>query len=55
VVAECADLLFHVLVALGAREVAPREVLEELGRRLGVSGLAEKAARGRPGKAPDAG
>jgi len=43
--AEAADLLYHLLVLLEARGVALADVLEVLGRREGVSGLAEKAAR----------
>lgn len=42
---ESADLLFHLLLLLAARGLAWEEVLEELRRREGVSGLAEKAAR----------
>lgn len=45
-VGEAADLLFHLLVLLGAKDVALAEVLAELDRREGVSGIAEKAARG---------
>ena len=45
VVAEAADLLFHLLVALGARDVPLAAVQAELARREGVSGLDEKAAR----------
>ena len=44
-IGEAADLLFHLLVLLGAKDVALHEVLAELDRREGVSGLAEKAAR----------
>lgn len=44
-VGEAADLLFHLLVLLGAKEVPLAEVLAELDRREGVSGIAEKAAR----------
>lgn len=44
-VEEAADLLFHLLVLLGAREVKLAAVLAELERREGTSGLAEKAAR----------
>ena len=44
-VGEAADLLFHLLVLLGAREIALDEVLSELERREGVSGLEEKAGR----------
>ncbi|CAA9498884.1 MAG: Phosphoribosyl-ATP pyrophosphatase [uncultured Sphingomonadaceae bacterium] len=42
---EAADLLFHLLVLLGEAGVPLAEVLAELDRREGVSGLAEKAAR----------
>lgn len=45
VVHEAADLVFHTLVALGEREVDLQQVLEELSRRFGTSGHAEKAAR----------
>jgi phosphoribosyl-AMP cyclohydrolase / phosphoribosyl-ATP pyrophosphohydrolase len=45
VVHETADLLFHVLVGLVARGIAPAEVWRELERRFGVSGHEEKAAR----------
>jgi phosphoribosyl-ATP pyrophosphohydrolase len=44
--AEAADVLFHLLVMLAARDVTLAEVLAELERREGTSGLAEKAARG---------
>lgn len=44
---EVADLLFHVWVLLAARRVEPQTVYAELGRRFGVGGLEEKAARGR--------
>lgn len=44
-VGEAADLLFHLLVLLSARDVTLAEVLAELDRRDGVSGLEEKAAR----------
>ena len=45
VVYECADLWFHSLVLLAQFELTPQQVLDELARREGVSGLAEKAAR----------
>lgn len=45
-VAESADTLYHLLVMLAASDVPFGEVLAELERREGVSGLAEKAARG---------
>ena len=44
--AEAADVLYHLLVMLAARDVTLAEVLAELERREGVSGIAEKAARG---------
>ena len=44
-VGEAADLLFHLMVLLGAKGVPLAEVLAELGRREGLSGIAEKAAR----------
>jgi phosphoribosyl-ATP pyrophosphohydrolase len=43
--AEAADVLFHLLVMLEARGVTLAEVLAELERREGASGIAEKAAR----------
>jgi len=45
IVAEAADLWFHVLVALQAHGIAPAAVLAELERREGLSGLEEFAAR----------
>lgn len=44
-IAESADLLFHLLVVLRARAVTLQEVLDELERRTAKSGLAEKAQR----------
>ena len=44
-VAEAADVWFHMLVLLSYRGLGPDEILEELARREGVSGHAEKAAR----------
>jgi phosphoribosyl-ATP pyrophosphohydrolase len=46
-VAESADLLYHLLVLLEARGVPLAEVYAELERRTGHSGLEEKAARGK--------
>ena len=43
---EAADVLYHLLVMLAARDVTLDEVLAELDRRQGTSGIAEKAARG---------
>ncbi len=45
VVHETVDLLFHVLVGLCARRIAPDQLWTELQRRFGVSGHDEKAAR----------
>lgn len=45
VVGEAADLLFHLTVLLAAAKVPLADVMAELDRREGVSGLAEKAAR----------
>ncbi|MEY4640882.1 MAG: hypothetical protein RLZZ227_876 [Pseudomonadota bacterium] len=44
-ISETADLWFHTLVMLGQLNCSPDEVLKELERRFGVSGLEEKAAR----------
>ncbi|HKT85861.1 MAG TPA: phosphoribosyl-ATP diphosphatase [Novosphingobium sp.] len=46
-VGEAADLLFHLLLLLGAKGVPLADVLAELDRREGVSGISEKAARPR--------
>lgn len=42
---ETADLWFHCMVMLAQLGCTPQEVLAELERRFGTSGLAEKAAR----------
>jgi len=42
---EAADVLYHLLVLLKAAGVSPDEVMAELKRREGTSGLAEKASR----------
>lgn len=42
---EAADVLYHLLVMLAAREVPFGDVLAELDRREGTSGIAEKASR----------
>lgn len=58
IVAECADLWFHCLVMLAQHDLRPEQVLAELERRAGISGLEEKAARRarerEQGEAPDA-
>lgn len=43
---EAADVLYHLLVMLAARDVTLADVEAELARRDGLSGLDEKAARG---------
>ncbi|WP_170558644.1 phosphoribosyl-ATP diphosphatase [Ruegeria atlantica] len=43
--AEAADVLYHLLVMLAARDVALDDVLAEIARRQGTSGIAEKASR----------
>ncbi len=47
VIAESADVLYHLLVLWAATEVHPAEVWTELVRREGISGIAEKATRAR--------
>jgi len=42
---EAADLIYHLFVMLGFRQISLAEVEAELARRFGISGLAEKAAR----------
>ena len=48
ITSELADLWFHCLVLLARHGMGPQDVLAELERREGVSGLDEKAARGLP-------
>ncbi|MCE2679289.1 MAG: phosphoribosyl-ATP pyrophosphatase, partial [Burkholderiales bacterium] len=45
VIAETADLWFHCMVLLSFHGLEPAHVLAELQRRVGVSGLEEKASR----------
>lgn len=45
IASETADLLYHLLVMLEATDVKLADVMAELARRQGVSGIAEKAAR----------
>lgn len=42
---ECADLWFHSLVMLAQFDLTPQDVLKELARREGLSGIEEKANR----------
>lgn len=45
IVSEMADLWFHCLVLLARHGLEPQAVLDELARREGISGHAEKASR----------
>lgn len=45
IVSEVADLWFHTMVALAHYGLAPRDVVAELERREGTSGIEEKALR----------
>jgi len=42
---ECADLWFHSLIMLAQFDLTPQQVLDELARREGMSGIEEKANR----------
>ena len=46
IVYETADLWFHSMVLLAQQGLGPADVLAELDRRFGLSGLADKARRG---------
>ncbi|HAJ72143.1 MAG TPA: phosphoribosyl-ATP diphosphatase [Methylophilaceae bacterium] len=45
IIYETADLWFHTLVMLAHAGLKPQDVLEELARREGLSGIAEKESR----------
>ena len=45
-IGEAADVLFHLLILLAEKGISLAEVFAELESREGMSGLAEKAARG---------
>jgi phosphoribosyl-ATP pyrophosphohydrolase len=47
IVYETADLWFHCMVLLAHQGLGPDDVLSELQRRFGLSGLEEKAGRGK--------
>jgi len=49
VVSESADLLYHLLVLWAIRDIEINDVWAELARREGISGIAEKASRGKGG------
>jgi phosphoribosyl-ATP pyrophosphohydrolase len=48
IIYECADLWFHCMVLLASQNLSPDDVLTELQRRFGLSGLEEKAQRTKP-------
>ncbi len=45
IVYETADLWFHTLVMLAKADIRPQDILDELARREGLSGIAEKESR----------
>ncbi len=45
IIYEVADLWFHTMVLLAQQGLSPEDVLNELDRRFGLSGLEEKASR----------
>lgn len=45
IIYEAADLTYHVLVALAAKNISPDRVKQELARRFNMSGIAEKSSR----------
>ncbi|MBK1694227.1 phosphoribosyl-ATP diphosphatase [Chromatium weissei] len=45
IIYEIADLWFHTLILLAQQNLKPEQVLNELDRRFGLSGLQEKAQR----------
>ena len=45
IIYETADLWFHTLIMLAKADLKPQDVLDELARREGLSGLDEKASR----------
>lgn len=53
IVAECADLWFHSMIALSLHGAGPADVAAELSRRAGLSGLEEAARRKQMGRALD--
>jgi len=45
IIYECADITYHILVALASKNINPHLVKQELSRRFGLSGIAEKNSR----------
>ena len=52
---EAGDLIYHLFVLLGHKDIQLSEVEAELANRFGVSGLDEKAARGEKGSSDEPG
>lgn len=50
---ECADLWFHSMIMLAQFKLTPQDVLDELARREGISGIEEKANRKLKAREPD--
>jgi len=45
IIHETADLLFHTFILLGQKDISLQDILNELKRRTGISGIEEKASR----------
>ena len=45
IIYEAADITYHVLVAMASKNISPDRVKQELARRFGLSGIAEKDSR----------
>jgi len=45
IIYEAADIAYHVLVAMASKNISPDRVKQELARRFGISGIAEKDSR----------
>ena len=45
IIYETADLWFHTMILLASQNLGPDDVLKELDRRFGISGIEEKAGR----------
>ncbi|MBV6389414.1 MAG: Phosphoribosyl-ATP pyrophosphatase [Nitrosomonas europaea] len=50
IIYETADLWFHCLIMLTRHDISPEDILRELERREGVSGIEEKLSRSQPNK-----
>ena len=50
---EAADLIYHLFVMLGHKDIRLEQVEEELAGRFGISGLDEKASRGTSAQSTD--